>query len=883
MAQPVWITPAGSLGTIPEGIFYQVPLIAVEPELLVSVISVVATGTSVTYNFANQPSVPFLAGTSVLITGFDPDAFNGRYVVTSSTTGSITVANSATGPVASLGNIQVAVQFQVIAGELPAGVQVESNGLLAGVPLAIATVQGVPQEVARDVTSKFAVRAYTETVVNNIKIINRLADRTFTLTVTGQDAPEFVTPPGNIATYYDGSLVEGLQIEYTDTDPDEIVTIRLVSGSLPPGLTLSPTGLISGFIQPAVDVNALAGYSRDGQGYDEFPFDFSTRSINQNYQFTLEVSDGINTNLRTFDIFVYSRNSLTADDTEITADNTFVTADVTPIRPPIVLTPQGSIGVVQNDNYFAFQFTGIDLDGDQFEFAAFHLTPGETAGTGIPGLTLDPKTGWLYGYIPDLGQTEVTYNFYIRVFKANDPAVFSNDYDYSLSINGSIDTTVIWLTESFLGVIDNGSVSTFFVAAENVGGIPLLYRLQSGSDSSLPQGLQLLATGEIAGRVSFNTFALDGGTTTFDVGSRGGETTFDLTNTFTVNAYSADGLVSVFKTFTIRVIRRYNEPYENLYIEAMPPFESREIINNLLSNNDIFPPELIYRPADPNFGLATRVVYDHAFGLTSATLEEYVESLNLNHYWKNLTLGEIKTARALADDGTVLYEVVYSEIIDNLVNNQGQSVGKQVPLPYPVSVELPYPADPTNVTASIVYPNSLDNMRDQVIDVVGQISNILPRWMLSTQANGQVLGFVPAWVICYTLPGKSGQIAYNIQTQFAEPLNKIDFEVDRYELDRLLTKNWDTETQNWNPSPPTITTFDYGTIVSPDTWINDLGNSVTWINNRLDVISWSSTYTGQPTVFDGNSLQFTDPVDMYEGNTQIYDKYLVFPKRNILG
>jgi hypothetical protein len=876
MAQPIWLTPAGSLGTIPEGLFYQVPLLAVEPEISIAVVSVATTGSQVTFNFSTQSTIPFLVGTAVQITGFDPTSYNGRYTVIGATTSSVTVANTATAAVITQGQIQVAVQFQVIAGELPAGIQVEASGLLEGVPLAIASVQGVPQEVPRDVTSKFAVRAYTETVVNGITVINRLADRTFTLTVTGQDAPEFITPAGNIATFYDGSLVEGIQIEYTDTDPGEIVVVKLVAGSLPPGLSINSTGLISGFIQPESVLNGLAGYSRDGQGYDEFPFDFTTQSINQNYQFVLEVSDGINTNLRTFDIFVYSRNSLTADDTEITADNTFITADVTPVRSPIVLTPQGTIGVVQNDNYFAFQFTGIDLDGDQFEFAAFHSTPAETAGTGIPGLTLDPVTGWLYGYIPDLGQTEITYDFYIRVFKTNNPAVFSNDYDYSLSINGSINTTVIWLTESFLGRIDNGSVSTFYVAAENVAGIPLLYRLQSGSDSSLPQGLQLLATGEIAGRVSFNTFALDSGTTTFDVGSRGGETTFDLTNTFTINAYSADGLVSVLRTFTIQVVRRYNEPYENLYIEAMPPFASRAIITQLLNNTDIFPPDLIYRSDDPNFGLATRVVYDHAFGLTSATLDEYVESLNLNHYWKTLTLGSIKTARALNPDGTVLYEVVYSEIIDNLVNNNGETVGKEVALPFPI-------ADNDSTELSVVYPNGLVNMRDQVIDVVGQISNVLPRWMLSVQANGQVLGFVPAWVICYTQPGRSGQIAYNIQTQFSEPLNKIDFEVDRYELDRLLSKNWDTQTQNWTPSPPTITTFDYGTIVSPDTWVNDIGNSVTWINNRLDPVSWSSTYTGQPTVFDHNSLQFTDPVDMYEGNTQIYDKYLVFPKRNILG
>jgi hypothetical protein len=46
--------------------------------------------------------------------------------------------------------------------------------------------------------------------------------------------------------------------------------------------------------------------------------------------------------------------------------------------------------------------------------------------------------------------------------------------------------------------------------------------------------------------------------------------------------------------------------------------------------------------------------------------------------------------------------------------------------------------------------------------------------------------------------------------------------------------------------------------------------------------TWDLEVTGNdPTVFDGNSLLFIAPVDMYS-NTQVYDKYLVFPKRNIL-
>jgi hypothetical protein len=86
--------------------------------------------------------------------------------------------------------------------------------------------------------------------------------------------------------------------------------------------------------------------------------------------------------------------------------------------------------------------------------------------------------------------------------------------------------------------------------------------------------------------------------------------------------------------------------------------------------------------------------------------------------------------------------------------------------------------------------------------------------MLSKQANGRVLGFTPAWVIAYAKPGRGEQIAYNIRTRFGNQLNLIDFKVDRYELDALLTLHWDTATQTWDPTPPTCTTFDLTTNVT---------------------------------------------------------------------
>ena len=289
-----------------------------------------------------------------------------------------------------------------------------------------------------------------------------------------------------------------------------------------------------------------------------------------------------------------------------------------------------------------------------------------------------------------------------------------------------------------------------------------------------------------------------------------------------------------------------------------------------------------------------------------------------------------------------MYEVVYSPVIGGLTNNDGVSVGKEVVLPYPVTG-----ADSTEI--SIVYPNSLVNMRDQVIDVIGQISVMLPQWMISKQSNGQILGFTPAWVLAYTKPGKSDQIAYYIREQFGEQLNLVDFEVDRYEVDRTLSKNWDpiydSTVGSWIPNPPESTTFDIeahyqlpepndssfifaggfdyevgdqililGSQVGGEDEINDIVVTVTQVNSlgtietayaqgtaplltvgdiytnvagtNITGIGYSATWdieiVGEdPTIFDGNSMQFISPVDMYT-DTQTYDKYLVFRKRNIL-
>lgn len=846
MAQPIWITPAGSLGTIPEGVFFSTPLQAYDPN----------------------------GGT---------------------------------------------VYFTAISGQLPNGITVTSNGSVEGVPYAIGTVSGVPANVAGDVTSRFCIRAYTTQVIDGVTVVDRFIDRTFSIIVAGQNIPTFITPAGSLGSTDDAGYAE-FQIEFTDNDAADIITVTVASGSLPDGMTIDQTGLISGFIPPIEDSTEV-------------------------YTFSIGLTDGKSSNLREFSITVL-RNTL--------------------IKPYISNFSPSNIGTYRSNNYFAFKFDGQDFEDVPIEYT-------EYVDTGLefpPGLTLDPDTGWLFGNIPDLGLTELTYNFAVQVQRVGDPATLSDPYYFSINLIGSVDNQIIWTTDSDLGTINTGDTSILKVEATSAAGLTIFYKFKEndyptvneGIYNKLPQGLKLLPSGHIAGRVSFNTFALDSGSTTFDVNSLNRlvtrPTTFDLTYDFTVNAYSLNGVINVFRDFSISVNRAYNEPYQNLYIEAMPSLADREIINTILSDTSVFVPSLIYRSDDPNFGLAQNIVYYHTYGLTASTVDEYLAAMNLNHYWKNILLGPVTTAQALNSNGEVVYEVVYSRIIDNLVNSSGESVSKSITLPYPLNnIEVNDPqytadsvwiaaddsgSDPTIIlNTSTVYPNSLINMRDQIVDQIGQISTSLPLWMTSKQENGTVLGFTPAWVLCYVKPGEGKKIAYYFNNTYNDILNRIDFIADRYELDRLLSKNWDPIADStvgaWEPTPA-ATTFDLtnhyqlvsivnagsgyeiddeitvnGTVFGGDSGINNLsirvldigaGGSISTValSGTAPLLSTGDSYSnitgsttgsginaefnlesssGDPTIFDSNSMRFEAPVDNYT-NTDEYNKYLIYPQRNIL-
>jgi hypothetical protein len=731
------------------------------------------------------------------------------------------------------------IEYSLLAGKLPAGVQVQKNGILEGIPISIADFKGVPAEVSENTESKFTIRATSQA--------NRIADRTFSLTVTGQDAPEFITPSGSIGQYFDGTTID-YQIEWRDLDDIDEITIEVISGTLPDGVQISKHGRITGFIAPALEVDlAFIGFDRDGTLYDQYPFDIGSKSVSTAYEFTLQITDGKDISTRKYSIFVLSRNAMTADNVDFTADNGFITADSIAQRGPYLINyTGGNLGEVRHDNFYAYQLVGEDVDGYAIEYTV--------VGGALPtGLFLDSSSGWIYGYLPDIGLVNQSYNFQIKLFREIDNAISSVPYSYNITLIGDGEADVIWITPAFLGYVNNGEFSTLYVEASHPISL-LQYRFKAGEYSKLPQGLRLLPSGNIVGRTSFKTFMLDGGTTTFD-SERGTRleidpTTFDRTFKITVEAYSSDGLVSAVKEFTLMIAVINDQPYNVLYAKAMPPRDDRYLIETILQNTDVFDPRLIYRRDDPNFGVASNVIYHHAYGLSPAAIEDYFAAMNLNHYKKQITLGEIKTARALDDEGNVLYEVVYSRVIDDLVNPQGVSISKKVNLAANV-INLG-PGNVIQEEINEVYPNSLENMRSQVISEIGQVSRILPRWMLSKQEDGRVLGFVPAWVIAYTTPGNSKLVAYRIQQRFGSPFNTINFFLDRFTLDFRLTQHWDIDDQEWESA--IMTTFDR---------------------------QYSTVDEIYETTFDQGSTRFISPVDLYE-DTDRFDRYIMFPQVKIV-
>ena len=111
-------------------------------------------------------------------------------------------------------------------------------------------ITGVPIEVARSTKSTFVIRATSSSGIQ---------DRTLSILINGQDKPQWATPPGALGIgpnklYFvlDNSYID-YQLEATDVDLSAGDSLEYYigggDGELPPGLELTKTGKIIGFLK----------------------------------------------------------------------------------------------------------------------------------------------------------------------------------------------------------------------------------------------------------------------------------------------------------------------------------------------------------------------------------------------------------------------------------------------------------------------------------------------------------------------------------------------------------------------------------------------------------------------------------------------------------
>lgn len=787
-----------------------------------------------------------------------------------------------------------ALTYKVISGKLGSGLQLFRDGLIQG----ISVLEYDTPEV--EYVQTFTIRA------TNAR--GQVADRTFSITTTSIAFPVIIPKDTSLGSFSDGDNLK-IQLTAIDPSPGAVFEWAVIDGQIPPGTTLTTAGLLSGYIAPAVNEAEVANTGWSNTMWDRIGWDAeNVTAQSKTYYFTVRVYDGTRYDESRYSIAVIARSSFTSDSNSFTADNGNLSVDTNNKYSPFITTvPEDLLPIRQNSN-FAFKIEGVDYNGSELRYELF-ISDDVTFDQGptvaepatpvvafdeqtfdqeshqVPqGLTLDPVTGWLTGVIGSQTEEVKYYTFTVFCYKAAEPVYVSPYVTFTLTVLGDTSNAIIWQTPYDLGIIDNGSISEFRVAATSTKGRLLRYDIKEGSPSRLPQGLVLLPDGLIVGRVSFEYFALDNRTTTID----GGSTTFDCNYSFTIVAHDMAGTVSAEKTFTITV-NDYNErPYENIYLKALTLRNWREKFNSIVNNTDIFPNNLIYRSNDLYFGKAKDIKFLFAAGIGPNEVSAYIEAMQHNHYTKKIELSNVKTAVALDENFNPKYEVIYIDISDP-VTDQGKS-----------------PADKTDITAlmsnqyrqppyNTLYPNSLVNMKNEASAVGYTNRGAIPKWMTDQQEDGRVLGFTNAVVLAYTIPGASKLIAYRLK-QSGTSFSDIDFTIDRYHLDNYLTQHFDLAANEFIAS--TETTFDRlppggdlhplvgavdAALTVPFDEIN--GRTITYINLHGGLDGITQIKTGMRVIFakQENYTAVYDPLllakDVYDQNNfdrQAFDLSTVY-------
>jgi hypothetical protein len=383
------------------------------------------------------------------------------------------------------------VTFSFLSGELPPGLQVVRSGTLQGVPVVLN-----PTAAGETRTYKFTIRASCQTPVV-------VVDKTFSFTVSNIIPPTIIPERTQLAEVFDGAPIN-IQLQAIESNPSATLYWSKISGELPPGLTLSTSGLISGFVGQQEDPSGVGKVGYDAQGtqvpepfsisgnvttpdavtaltteppygnpqqFEELPYDFTTAaSVNRNYTFTVQVYDGANSDLQTYTLRVIAKSAWTSDNDINTIDDSFITVDADYKYNPVITTTITSLPVVRQDSNIAFKFDAVD-------FYESNLTWSSNVQSVLPQLTVNANTGWLTGHVGLQTNYKQTYTFQVtasNVYTDSNSVTTtysSNPLVCSLTVLGDINNKIVWNSPASLGTMINGSISEFEISADFTGNL----------------------------------------------------------------------------------------------------------------------------------------------------------------------------------------------------------------------------------------------------------------------------------------------------------------------------------------------------------------------------------------------------------------------------
>jgi Putative Ig domain len=637
--------------------------------------------------------------------------------------------------------------YTVISGKLPPGLSLVSE-----------YIAGTILEIPRETTFKFCIRA---------KIASQIADRTFTMTVNGASPTIILTPPGILAIgqhqqfYAMEETYVNFQISAIDSDTaaGQKLSYFVPSGHgvLPPGLSLSLDGLISGYVDPilslspaSISANGYDSYQYDSVFYDMSFFEVTLNELNKTYAFDVTISDGNSVATSNFAIFVIGNKYLRIDNDIATVDSTMITSDSTCVVAPIWLTPS-YFGVYRANNYATLLSATYSTRAVSYAIDSISNLP--------PGLDFDSRTGGIFGIIPFQLSAIKTYAFTITATVIDGSGeIASTAKQFTVDIIGELASVITWQTSSNLGIIYANVISELaVVATSSLTANTVQYTIIEKNGEGLPSGLQLELDGSLSGKATLASNA---------------------DTSFTIRATDAVSIID--RTFTLQVNLSDTYLYSNIHVKPLMSISNRKYWNNFINDSQIFTPSSIYRMSDKDHGLQTELSMLIYAGIQRADATTYVSAMNQNHKRKRFQFGEvsIKTATNLVTNKP-LYEVICVSMLDRLEPN-----GKHLPL----SVTFNELSNPDKLS---YYPSSISNWRTRISQATTLQTPLvtnnlcLPLWMRSVNpATLQELGFTSSIPLCFCKVGTAANILLNIKhSGFNFAL--LDYSVDRYIIDAV--------------------------------------------------------------------------------------------------